>query len=321
MLSTRLPRMLTSWRSALCLATLLLVAAAGCGRQEHPAPSLIGDRLDEAIDVLDRAGLDYDTNGGGLLGPIVKSRWVVCRQDPSPGAETNLVVLFVDRDCAPIELPVLAGARLDEARRRLTARLASANVEVLDLHSTPVQPARPSAWHVCSVDPSDYVYVGEASVSLYVAPTCPPRTVPDLSGRPLAAALDDVRDFTPDVHVTTVRGRRVDPRRPGRWLVCGQKPQAGEDWLDLVLASEKGPSFSLVVNVECSAPNVVGMTLARATAVLHAGAIQVVTLPFEGGAEPDGRRAVVCQQDPVPGESFDDSAGLPLMELYVAQRC
>ena len=115
MLSTRFGRLLTSWRSALCLATFLLLAAAGCGRQEHAAPSLVGDRLDEAIDILDRAGLDYDTNGGGVLGPIVKSRWVVCRQDPPPGAGTKLVVLFVDRDCAPIELPALAGARVARA--------------------------------------------------------------------------------------------------------------------------------------------------------------------------------------------------------------
>jgi beta-lactam-binding protein with PASTA domain len=316
-----LGRLLTSPSSAACLAALLLLAAAGCGRQQHPAPSLVGERLDDAIDVLDRAGVDYDTNGGGLLGPIVKSRWIVCRQDPSPGAETKLVVVFVDRECAPIELPALTGVRLDVARRRLTSRLASADVEVLDLRSAPVQAARPAAWHVCSVDPPDYVYVGEASVSLYVAPTCPPETVPDLSGRPLPAALDDVRRFTRDVHVTTVRGRRVDPRRPGRWTVCGQEPQAGEDWLDLVLASGNAPSFSLVVNLECTAPNVVGMTLARATGVLRAGAIDVLTSPFAGGAEPDRRRAIVCQQDPLPGEAFDDSAGPPRVELYAAQSC
>jgi hypothetical protein len=317
----RLGRLLTSGCCAACLAALLLVAAAGCGRQEHPAPSLVGERLDAAIDVLDRAGLDYDTNGGGLLGPIVKSRWVVCRQDPAPGAETKLIVLFVDRDCAPIELPALAGAPLDEARRRLMSLLARANVEVLDLRNTPVQPTRPGAWHVCRVDPPDYVYVGEASVTLYVAPTCPPRTVPDLLGRPLAAALDDVRDFTRDVHVTTVRGRRVDPSRPGRWRVCGQKPQAGDDWLDRVLGLGNAPSFSLVVNLQCTAPNVVGMTLARATGLLRAGAIDVLTSPFAGAAEPDRRRAIVCQQDPLPGEAFDDSAGPPLVELYVAQSC
>jgi hypothetical protein len=139
----RLGRLLTSRWCAAVLAALLLVAAAGCGRQERPAPSLVGERLDDAIDVLDRAGLDYDTNGGGLLGPIVKSRWLVCRQDPAPGAQTKLIVLFVDRDCAPIELPALAGTRLDEARRRLTSRLATANVEVLDLRSSPVDLARP----------------------------------------------------------------------------------------------------------------------------------------------------------------------------------
>jgi hypothetical protein len=260
--------LLTSRCAGACLAALLLLAAAGCGRHERPAPSLVGERLDEAIAVLDRVGLDYDTNGGGLLGPIVKSRWVVCRQDPAPGAQT-----------------------------------------------------KPSAWHVCAVDPSDYVYVGESSISLYVARICPPPTVPELVGRPLTAALDVVRDFTPDVHVTTVRGRRVDPRRPRRWIVCSQDPEAGDDWLDHVLGAGEPPSFSLVVNLQCTAPDVVGMRLARATAVLHAGAIQVITVPFDSGAEPDRGQAVVCGQDPQPGETFDDRAGAPLIELYVAQRC
>ena len=317
----RLGRLLTSRSCAAVLAALLLVAAAGCGRQEKAAPSLVGERLDDAIDVLDRAGLDYDTNGGGLLGPIVKSRWLVCRQDPAPGARTKLIVLFVDRDCAPIELPALRGATLSAARRQLTSRLASANVEVLDLRGEAWEPARPDAWHVCRVDPSDYVYVGEASVSLYVAPTCPPLTVPDLAGRPLSAALDDVRHFTRDIHVTTLRGRRVDPRRPGRWRVCDQDPNAGDDWLDAVIGLGRPASFSLVVSLQCTAPNVVGMTLPRATAVLHGGGIQVVTLPFEGGAEPGRRRAVVCQQDPVAGESFDDAAGQPVVVLYIARSC
>ena len=317
----RLGRLLTSRWCAAVLAGLLLVAAAGCGRQEKQAPSLVGERLDDAIDVLDRAGLDYDTNGGGLLGPIVKSRWLVCRQDPAPGARTKLLVLFVDRDCAPIELPALAGAPLDEARRRLTSRIASANVEVRDLRSSPVDPARPSVWHVCRVDPSDYVYVGEASVSLYVAPTCPPRAVPDLVGRPLSAALDDVRAFGGDIRVTTVRGRRVEPRRPGRWMVCRQEPEAGDDWLDLVVSSGKAPSFSLVVNLACTAPRVVGMPVSRATAVLRADGIDVETLSVEGGAEPDLRGAVVCQQDPLAGESIDEAAAGPLVLLYVARSC
>jgi hypothetical protein len=103
--------------------------------------------------------------------------------------------------------------------------------------------------------------------------------------------------------------------------VCGQEPEAGDDWLDLVLTSRRAASFSLVVNLACTAPSVVGMTLPRATAVLRASAIQVVTLPFEGGAEPDRRRAVVCQQDPVAGEAIDESAGAPVVVLYVARSC
>ena len=85
--------------------------------------------------------------------------------------------------------------------------------------------------------------------------------------------------------------------------------------------SGTAPSFSLVVDLGCWTPTVVGMTLARATAVLHAAAIQVVTVPFGGGAEPDRRRAIVCQQDPGPGEARDEGAGGALVVVYVAESC
>ena len=48
-------------------------------------PQLVGERLDVALDRLDRAGFDPDVEGGGLLGIIDESNWEVVLQDPGPG--------------------------------------------------------------------------------------------------------------------------------------------------------------------------------------------------------------------------------------------
>ena len=48
-------------------------------------PPLVGERLDVALDRLDRAGFDPDVEGGGVLGIIDESNWEVVLQDPGPG--------------------------------------------------------------------------------------------------------------------------------------------------------------------------------------------------------------------------------------------
>jgi hypothetical protein len=69
----------------------------------HPRiPDLAGARLDLAEQLLDRAGIRYETDGGGLLGVIVPENWTVCSSDPGGGARLGTdaaVTLSVDSGC------------------------------------------------------------------------------------------------------------------------------------------------------------------------------------------------------------------------------
>jgi hypothetical protein len=84
--------------AALAAASVLV---AGCGGKVAPrrVPDVTGDRLDIAEDRLDDLGLRYDAIGGGVLGIVVRSHWVVCSQEPASGRRDTRVELYVERDC------------------------------------------------------------------------------------------------------------------------------------------------------------------------------------------------------------------------------
>jgi hypothetical protein len=72
--------------------------------QEPSSPSVprvVDLPLDEAESALADAGFDYDIGaGGGVLGPLVDSNWVVTDQDPGAGAhapEGTVVELGIAR--------------------------------------------------------------------------------------------------------------------------------------------------------------------------------------------------------------------------------
>ncbi len=68
--------------------------------QGTAVPTLIGVRLDRALDRLESAGLKADVQGGGLFGVLDESGWKVVDQDPSGGARVSqgdTVRLDVDR--------------------------------------------------------------------------------------------------------------------------------------------------------------------------------------------------------------------------------
>jgi PASTA domain len=68
--------------------------------QGSAVPTLVGQRLDVALDRLQGAGLKGDVQGGGIFGILDESDWKVVDQDPSPGArlgQGDTVHLDVDR--------------------------------------------------------------------------------------------------------------------------------------------------------------------------------------------------------------------------------
>ena len=68
--------------------------------QGSAVPALVGQRLDVALDRLQRAGLKGDVQGGGFFGVLDESTWKVVDQDPSPGArlsQGDTVRLGIDR--------------------------------------------------------------------------------------------------------------------------------------------------------------------------------------------------------------------------------
>jgi hypothetical protein len=63
-------------------------------------PTLVGQRLDDALDHLETSGLKAKVDGGGLFGIVDETNWRVVEQDPSPGArlrQGDTVTLRVDR--------------------------------------------------------------------------------------------------------------------------------------------------------------------------------------------------------------------------------
>jgi hypothetical protein len=65
-------------------------------------PDVLGGRLDRVHHYLDNLGIKHDTSGGGLLGILDDSAWMVCASSPAAGARVTpdqTVKLFAERSC------------------------------------------------------------------------------------------------------------------------------------------------------------------------------------------------------------------------------
>jgi hypothetical protein len=146
-------------------ALLLVLAGAlsGCGGtpERKRVPELRGERLDLAEHRLEAIGLDWEEFGGGNLGILVRSNWVVCTQEPLPGKRATTVRLVVDRACPGP--PYVVGLRLDEAEERLDA--AGIPYEVSTWGEG--RPRIRHLWRICDQSPLGQQYA--SFVRLYVA--------------------------------------------------------------------------------------------------------------------------------------------------------
>ncbi|HET7855861.1 MAG TPA: PASTA domain-containing protein [Gaiellaceae bacterium] len=153
----------------LALVALLPAVTACGGAGAERAPDVTGERLDVAQERLDDRGLEYEVIGGGALGVVVRSHWVVCEQRPRAGKRTKSVELVIARSCPAVvtaRVPNVTGLRLDAAKRLVEDRGLEAVVVDQGLGEVLVE----SNWTVCDQWP----YAGERahSVELYVEHFC-----------------------------------------------------------------------------------------------------------------------------------------------------
>lgn len=215
------------------ISTAALFFLAGCGGSEpRSVPDVRYERLDVAEDRLDRLGLGYQEIGGGAFGVVVRSEWMVCRQEPDAGRKARTVRLIVDRSCAPppvekVVLPDLVGDRLEAAERALERR----NVAYRVASWTGGRVLRAGA-RVCDQEPD----AGRraANVTLYVAADCtpdpppPPPPAPPPPVVPSVVGLDlgEAEEALGAVGITPL----TEPPTPFAelyWDVCAQRPRPG----------------------------------------------------------------------------------------------
>ncbi|MGA9762955.1 MAG: hypothetical protein WBQ14_11095 [Gaiellaceae bacterium] len=112
----------------------ILAFAAGCAEAKpQRVPDVRGDRLDLAEATIEARGLSYEVHGGGKLGVIDDSDWLVCDQNPSAGKMAAEVELAVARSCAQAEKTLsLVGLSLHDAREMLEAQRIDLEVYTAD---------------------------------------------------------------------------------------------------------------------------------------------------------------------------------------------
>ncbi len=148
-----------------------LIVARDCPPPPYPiAPDLVDEVVDDAADELERRGIAYRVDPLYEPGPVVRSRWRVCEQEPSGGERTDYVTLLAAPRCDPPPpvpplVPELVGEDLDDAESLLSAdRIA------FETYPEVLEPAEKRLWEICDQEPD----AGERAwhVELYVERSC-----------------------------------------------------------------------------------------------------------------------------------------------------
>ncbi|MGC3993055.1 MAG: DUF4839 domain-containing protein [Propionicimonas sp.] len=120
----------------LVAALLVLLGLAGCGSAgDTVMPSVVGKQLDVAKSDIKRAGFsgEVEVLGGGLLGILDESNWLVCEQLPAAGeVVADAPRLRVDRSC-------------ESQANETSAPTSSASVDEASATPTDEQPASADA--------------------------------------------------------------------------------------------------------------------------------------------------------------------------------
>jgi beta-lactam-binding protein with PASTA domain len=150
-----------------------LIVSRQCPSAPGPVvPDVEGEVVEDATEELERADLPYYVEPLSEPGPVVRSRWIVCEQEPPAGERAHEVTLFAATDCDPPPppplppvVPALVGEDVDDAEHLLAAAGISGETypEVLD-------PPSPRLWEVCDQEPD--AGMRGWHVELYVERSC-----------------------------------------------------------------------------------------------------------------------------------------------------
>jgi beta-lactam-binding protein with PASTA domain len=147
-------------RPGLRTTSVTLIVDRSCS---WSVPSVVGMKLDEAKEELERSDAPYRVETETGEQPVLESRWEVCGQTPEAGDTAQRVDLLVAPSCS---VPDVEWSSLTDAEWTLDR--AGIAYEVITAYGH--APVVESRWTVCDQEPA----AGERGsvVSLYVARDC-----------------------------------------------------------------------------------------------------------------------------------------------------
>lgn len=148
-----------------------LIVARHCPSPPAPVvPDLVGDLVADAAAELEQRGLAHRVEPLYEPGPVIRSRWRVCEQEPPGGVRADEVTLFAAPSCdppppVPPVVPDLVGEDVDDAETLLRAERIA-----VEIYPEVLEPADRRLWEVCDQEPD----AGERAwvVELYVERSC-----------------------------------------------------------------------------------------------------------------------------------------------------
>jgi beta-lactam-binding protein with PASTA domain/tRNA A-37 threonylcarbamoyl transferase component Bud32 len=199
------------------------------GPKKVEVPALVGKPYDEAIQILDDAGLDWRKVEVFSKKPVGQ----VVRQDPKAGEETtegSTVVLRVSKGVEQVSVPNVLQQSEESARQELLA--ADFRVEVVSAASTDTPEGV-----VFAQNPDPETEAEKGSVVQITVSSGPGQSeVPDVVGQDEGTARETLRDAGFKVHVEHTD--TADPTQDG--VVVEQDPSGGEQ-------ADQGSTVTIVV--------------------------------------------------------------------------
>ena len=260
-------------------------------------PDVVGDQEEEALDKLERRGLEVNIDREQNRAKAGK----VIEQDPEPDADLNEgdeVTIVVSEGPAPVEVPGVVGLQQEEAEADILDARLKPRIEPEVSEDVP-------EGEVIDQDPAEGEEAEVGSIVVLTVSSGPETVVvPEVVGQTEDAAVAAIQDAGLRVAIAREPNNEFE-----EGVVAATDPAGGAE-------VESGSTVQILVSEgaeEREMPDMTGQDADQAEAVLESDyGLQVSQQdadPASCGAAPPG---TVCDQDPAPGTpvSEGDSATL-----------